>query len=169
MNDDPQPQTVALPQPQRAGDWKAILRDLGVRHGASRRMGQKLPRRSRRCWPKTSHRRCPRRRDGDQVGRGPRYPDRRTRRGGRPGGAHRRGRTRQAPRAVPPDGNAVVPQVTVIQQDILRVLPDDLVGGTPYVSSWRTCPSSLRPVRTSSKRHPPQQITRRLRRLSSER
>ena len=38
MNDDPQPQTAALPQPQRAGDWKAILRDLGVT--PSRRMGQ---------------------------------------------------------------------------------------------------------------------------------
>ncbi len=38
MNDDLPHHRTTLPQPQRAGDWKAILRDLGVT--PSRRMGQ---------------------------------------------------------------------------------------------------------------------------------
>lgn len=38
MNDDASPSVSLLPRPQRVGDWKAILRDLGVT--PSRRMGQ---------------------------------------------------------------------------------------------------------------------------------
>lgn len=38
MNDDLLPHVDAVPMPQRAGDWRAILRDLGIT--PSRRMGQ---------------------------------------------------------------------------------------------------------------------------------
>jgi 16S rRNA (adenine1518-N6/adenine1519-N6)-dimethyltransferase len=130
MNDDPQPQTAALPQPQRAGDWKAILRDLGVT--PSRRMGQNFLVDRGVLAEIVAAAAVQAGETVIEVGPGLGIL------------------TAALAEAVGPAGRVVAveldkrlapylqtvyaaaPQVTIMQQDILRVAPDDLVGEKPY-------------------------------------
>jgi 16S rRNA (adenine1518-N6/adenine1519-N6)-dimethyltransferase len=131
MNDDSPPSTDLLPQPQRAGDWKAILRDLGVT--PSRRMGQNFL--------------VDRGVLAEIVEAGAVQPGETVIEVGPGLGIL----TAALAAAVGPAGRVVAveldkrlapylltvyataPQVTIVQQDILRVSPSDLVGTKPYV------------------------------------
>jgi 16S rRNA (adenine1518-N6/adenine1519-N6)-dimethyltransferase len=159
MNDDPQPQTAALPQPQRAGDWKAILRDLGVT--PSRRMGQNFLVDRDVLAEIVATAAVQGGETVIEVGPGLGIL------------------TAALAEAVGPVGRVVgveldkrlapylqtvyaaVPQVTIVQQDILRVAPDDLVGETPYVVvanlPYQITSAVFRHFLEAA--HPPQQIT----------
>lgn len=130
MNDDVLPRIPNLPLPQRVGDWKAILRDLGVT--PSRRMGQNF-----------------------LVNRGV-LAEIVEAAGIQPGetvievGPGLGILSAALVEAVGPDGRVVAveldkrlamhlqiafaatPQVRIVQQDILRVAPGELVGDAPY-------------------------------------
>lgn len=131
MNDDAPPPIANLPLPQRVGDWKAILRDLGVT--PSRRMGQNfLVDRGVLAAIVAAA--------GIQSGEtilevGPGLGI----------------LTSALAEAVGPSGRVVAveldkrlaeylqttfaatPQVRIVQQDILRIAPDELVGDAPYI------------------------------------
>ena len=130
MSDDTDTPPITVPTPQRAGDWKAILRDLGVT--PSRRMGQNF------------------------------LVDRDVLAGIVAAAGVRSGETvievgpglgiltAALAEAVGDTGRVVAveldkrlaeylqtayaatPQVTILQQDILRTTPGDLVGAAPY-------------------------------------
>lgn len=131
MNDGAAASTGTLPQPQRVGDWRAILRDLGVT--PSRRMGQNFLV-DRGVLAEIIEAAAVQ--SGEtviEVGPGLGIL------------------TAALAEAVGPAGRVVaveldkrlapyleaayagVPQVMIVQRDILRVAPADLVGDAPYV------------------------------------
>ncbi len=131
MSDDTDAQPITVPTPQHAGDWKAILRDLGVT--PSRRMGQNfLVDRDILAGIVAAAGVRP----GETVIEvGPGLGILTAALAEAVGGAGRVVAVELDKRLAEylQTAYAATPQVTILQQDILRTTPGDLVGAAPYV------------------------------------
>lgn len=168
MNDAVSP-ADGVPLPQRAGDWKAILRDLGVT--PSRRMGQNFL--------------IDRRVLAEIVAAAGVEPGQTVLEVGPGLGIL----TAALADAVGPEGSVVaveldkrlaeylqtafapVPQMQIVQQDILRVAPETLFGDAPYVVvanlPYQVTSAAFRHFLEST--HPPERMTVLIQREVAER